>query len=215
MTITRHTSKVSPEARQQLVQQNGGGLWITGLSASGKSTLAMALERRLVHSGRPAFVLDGDNLRYGLCGDLGFTPEDRQENIRRAGHVMALMAQSGLVSIGSFISPYARDRAAVRALFDAPPLNARFAEIYVSTTLDVCEARDPKGLYRKARAGELQRFTGISAPYEAPTDADLVIDMGHVSVADAVEKALALLQERAIIPQGSGILPASNIERND
>ncbi|MGE5385507.1 MAG: adenylyl-sulfate kinase, partial [Betaproteobacteria bacterium] len=149
----------------------GGVLWLTGLSASGKSTLSMALEQSLLRSGYYCYVLDGDNVRHGLNANLGFSPEDRTENIRRVGEVAALFADAGLICITAFISPRAADRDIARQACRAP-----FHEIYVATDLSTCEARDPKGLYRKARDGSLKEFTGISAPYEPPADPELVID---------------------------------------
>jgi adenylyl-sulfate kinase len=147
-------------------------VWFTGLSGSGKSTLAFAVEQRLIAAGRAAYVLDGDNVRFGLNRDLGFSPQDRTENIRRIGEVCRLFQDAGLVVLTAFISPYLADRAAVRALH--PP--DRFVEVYVDTPIDVCEARDVKGLYAKARAGEIPDFSGISAPYEPPIEPELTID---------------------------------------
>lgn len=181
--ITRHTGHVSVEERARLLGQRGAVVWLTGLSGSGKSTLAYAVESRLVEEGHPAFVLDGDNLRHGLNRDLGFSAEDRDENIRRVGEVAALFAEAGVIAIASFISPYAvaRERARERAGRDA------FVEIYLDTPLAVCERRDPKGLYKKARAGEIPEFTGISAPYEVPEDPSLRLDTDALSVEACVD----------------------------
>lgn len=158
-------------------------IWLTGLSGSGKSTLADALERRLFAEGRHTYLLDGDNLRHGLNRDLGFSAEDRCENIRRVGEVGALMVDAGLIAIAAFISPFRADRDLVRAL-----LPDRFVEVHISTPLSVCEERDPKGLYRKARAGELKQFTGIDSPFEVPLTAELTLDTSVLSVEDAVDR---------------------------
>jgi adenylyl-sulfate kinase len=175
-------------------------VWLTGLSGSGKSTLAAALEQRLVAGGRAAYVLDGDNIRHGLNADLGFSPDHRDENIRRIGEVAALFADAGLIAITAFISPYrsARDRAR-RAARNAP-----FLEVFVRAPLDVCERRDPKGLYAKARAGALHDFTGIDAPYEPPAEAALTLDTAAQSVDDCVEAILALLAERGVLDGAKG-----------
>lgn len=151
----------------------GATVWLTGLSGSGKSTVAMALEHRLVRAGRPAYVLDGDNLRHGLNGDLGFSAADRAENVRRVGHVARLLADAGVVGIVPLISPYRADRDLVRALHAEADLP--FVEVFVDTPIELCEQRDPKGLYEQARAGVLKDFTGLDAPYEAPTDPELVL----------------------------------------
>ena len=148
-------------------------MWFTGLSGSGKSTVAVACEERLVGAGRPAYVLDGDNIRHGLNGDLGFSAEDRAENVRRVGHVACLMADAGLVALVPLVSPYRADRDAVRQLHAAAGLP--FIEVFVDTPIELCEQRDPKGLYAKARAGELRGFTGIDDPYEAPERPELVL----------------------------------------
>jgi bifunctional enzyme CysN/CysC len=154
----------------------GATIWFTGLSGSGKSTVATACEARLIAEGRPAYVLDGDNIRHGLNGDLGFSAEDRAENVRRVGHVAALMADAGLVVLVPLVSPYRADRNAVRRLHDAAGLP--FVEIFVDTPIELCERRDPKGLYAKARAGELTGLTGVDDPYEAPERAELVLRPG-------------------------------------
>jgi bifunctional enzyme CysN/CysC len=151
----------------------GATVWLTGLSGSGKSTVAHELERLLVHAGRMAYVLDGDNLRHGLNGDLGFSAEDRAENVRRVGHVARLMADSGVVALVPLISPYRADRDLVRAMHDEAGLP--FLEVFVDTPIEECERRDPKGLYAKARAGEIKGFTGIDDPYEAPVEPELVL----------------------------------------
>lgn len=170
--VTWHQTRLSPEVRRAATGQAGAVVWLTGLSGSGKSTLAMALEERLVCGGRLAYVLDGDNVRHGLNGDLGFGADDRAENIRRVGHVAALFADAGVVCIAAFISPFAADRQAVRERVAPRP----FFEVHVATPLAACEGRDPKGLYRRARAGEIPQFTGIDSPYEPPEAPEWVID---------------------------------------
>ncbi|PJI51089.1 MAG: adenylyl-sulfate kinase [Pseudomonas sp.] len=169
--------------RAGLKAQRPGLVWLTGLSGSGKSTLADALEQRLHAAGRHTYLLDGDNLRHGLSRDLGFAAEDRSENIRRVGEVSALMVDAGLLTIAALISPFRADRDRVREL-----LPERFVEVHVSTPLKVCEERDPKGLYRKARAGELKEFTGIDSPFEVPRAAELTIDTSTLSVEEAVDR---------------------------
>jgi len=169
-------------------------LWLTGLSAAGKSTLAFALERALHERGRACYVLDGDNVRHGLNRNLGFSPADRSENIRRIAEVAKLMNDAGLIVITAFISPWRADRAAARQIIGA----ASFLEVHVSTPLAVCEARDPKGFYGQARRGELADFTGVSSPYEAPEQADLSIDTTQRSLADAVDQLLQLLAQEPI-----------------
>jgi bifunctional enzyme CysN/CysC len=167
--VTWHPSQVDPSERPS----RGATIWLTGLSGSGKSTVAAACERLLVDAGRPAYVLDGDNLRHGLNGDLGFSAADRAENVRRVGHVARLFADAGVVALVPLISPYRADRDLVRGLHaDA---GARFIEVFVDTPIELCEQRDPKGLYAKARAGEITGFTGIDDPYEAPQAPELVL----------------------------------------
>jgi bifunctional enzyme CysN/CysC len=168
----------------------GAVVWLTGLPAAGKSTLAMQLERRLFERGYSAYVLDGDNVRAGLCSDLGFSPDDRRENVRRVGEVAALFADAGTIAIAAFISPYRRDRERARRA-----AGAAFHEIYVRADAVVCEARDPKGHYRQARAGELADFTGVTGEYEAPLDPELIIDTSHLSIADATEALLRYVEE--------------------
>jgi bifunctional enzyme CysN/CysC len=166
-------------------------VWFTGLPAAGKSTLAGAVEERLVRDGRPAFLLDGDNLRHGLNGDLGFDEEARSENVRRTAHVASLLAESGAVALVSLVSPYARDRRAAADLHSSTDLP--FVEVFVDAPLELCERRDPKGLYARARAGEIDGLTGVSAPYEPPVAPDLVLRSGEETVAAAVERVLAVL----------------------
>src|SRR3954468_6776347 len=172
--ITWHEGHVTREERAGLLKQQGATLWFTGLSASGKSTIAFTLEHALVQRGRLAYVLDGDNIRHGLNKNLGFSAADREENIRRIGEVAKLFSDCGVVAMTSFISPYRKDRDNVRTLHDEGKLP--FIEIYVNTPIATCEQRDPKGLYQKARAGGLKNFTGIDDPYEEPTKPELTID---------------------------------------
>ncbi|WP_215409809.1 adenylyl-sulfate kinase [Janthinobacterium sp. JC611] len=168
-------------------------LWLTGLSGAGKTSIALALAQALKAQGRAATVLDGDQLRHGLNRDLGFTPEDRHENIRRAAEVARLMNEAGLIVIAALISPYRSDRAMAAQIIGAP----QFVEVYVSTPLEVCEARDVKGLYAKARAGQIAQFTGISAPYEAPLAPALTLDTGALALDESVERLCRCLQRRA------------------
>jgi adenylyl-sulfate kinase len=175
--------------------QHGATVWFTGLPASGKSTIAAFLEARLLEQGRPAYRLDGDNLRHGLCEDLGFDHADRTENVRRAAQVAALVADSGQVAVVSLISPYAADRARARAVHEDAGLP--FVEVFVNTPLEECERRDPKGLYARARAGEVPQFTGVSDPYEPPEHPDLEWRPEDGSVADAVDAVLRVLAGEA------------------
>jgi adenylyl-sulfate kinase len=192
-----HTTPHSPNVRWQrsalgrrerweALGHAGATIWFTGLPAAGKSTIAGAVEEHLVGAGRPAFLLDGDNLRHGLNGDLGFGEQARSENVRRTAHVARLLAESGTIALVSLVSPYARDREEAAALHHAADLP--FIEVFVDAPLELCEQRDPKGLYARARAGELAGLTGIDAPYEAPVNPDLVLHSGAESVEDAVER---------------------------
>ena len=183
------TSHVAPAEREQRHGHPGRIIWLTGLSGAGKSTIAMALERRLFDANQNVYVLDGDIVRVGLCADLGFSPADRAENIRRIGEVARIMADAGLVVIVAFISPFRADRDRVRD--GMPP--GRFTEVHVSTPLEVCEQRDTKGLYAKARAGELADFTGISSPYEPPESPEVTLPTEQMPVDECVERILAVL----------------------
>lgn len=183
--------KISAKTRADRNGHRGVVVWLTGLSASGKSTLAMRVEQQLFEKGRQVYVLDGDNVRRGLSSDLGFLPEDRTENIRRIGEVAALFADAGVVVITAFISPYSADRALARKA--APD---RFLEVYVKAPLALCEVRDPKGLYRKARAGLISDFTGVSAPYEPPETPELVIDTGAKSEDESVQDLVSFIEKR-------------------
>ncbi len=191
--IRRHEGTVTADDRLRLLGQSGCVVWLTGLSGSGKSTVARVLERKLVDAGRPAYVLDGDNVRHGLNADLGFAADDRAENIRRIGEVAALFAEAGVVAIVAFISPYRAGRAHARKAAG----DGRFVEVFVDAPLTTCEQRDPKGLYAKARAGEIDDFTGISAPYEAPEDPQAVIDTSTMTV----DECVAVI-ERHLTPLG-------------
>ncbi len=198
--VVPHRGLVAPEDRARLFGQRGTVVWFTGLSGSGKSTVAHALERRLFDRGRAAYVLDGDNVRDGLNRDLGFSAEDRAENIRRVGEVAALFADAGLIAIVAFISPYRADRLRARQAAG----DTRFLEVFLDTPLAVCEERDPKGLYRKARAGQLAEFTGVSAPYEKPEAADLVIDTATTPVEATVDRVLDQLARRGRLSSSEG-----------
>ncbi len=187
--------QVDRATRETQKQQQAAVLWFTGLSGAGKSTVANALEQALVGIGAHTYLLDGDNVRHGLCADLGFSEADRTENLRRVGAVSALMVDAGLIVLSAFISPLRSQRDAVRAALPA----GKFIEIYVATSLEVCEQRDVKGLYQKARRGEIPHFTGISDPYEAPLNADLVLDTHAFTLEASVAQILQLLQNRGII----------------
>lgn len=199
--IVWHQHIVDQKARGEQKGQNPILLWFTGLSGSGKSTLAGALERALFEADFHTYLLDGDNVRHGLCKDLGFSAEDRDENLRRVGEVAKLMVDAGLVVLSAFISPTRAERDSIRALFD----EGQFIEVHVSTPIEVCEARDPKGLYVKARAGEIMDFTGISAPYEIPEAAELTID---TSKGDLHSQVRALLDYLAAI----GVIDAAKLQ---
>lgn len=196
--ITWHAGAISRQDRARALNMRGVTVWLTGLSGSGKSTISVALEAALIAKGIPAYRLDGDNIRHGLCKDLGFSAADRAENIRRVGEVCRLFADAGMVAIAAFISPYRADRDAVRAMHqndrDAP---LPFLEVLVDTPLAVCEQRDPKGLYKKARAGELQGMTGINDPYEPPASPELVLDTGTLSVQECTARLLSRIAECA------------------
>lgn len=191
-----HSHAVTRDEREAQHGHRGVLLWFTGLSGSGKSTVAGALEQGLHKAGVSTYLLDGDNVRHGLCRDLGFSDEDRKENIRRVGETAKLMVDAGLVVLSAFISPHRAERQMVRDLLG----EGRFIEIFVDTPLAICEARDPKGLYKKARAGELRNFTGIDAVYEAPERAEIVLN-GEEKIAMLCEQIATLLRNRQIIPR--------------
>jgi adenylylsulfate kinase len=221
--VTFHAGTVTRAEREGLLRQKGCTLWFTGLSGSGKSTLAVALEQVLIRRGHAAYVLDGDNVRFGLNAGpkilmetrgysepsarrfgLGFSADDREENIRRIGEVARLFADAGLIALASFVSPYRKDRDAVRAIHETNrDGSVPFVEVHVSTPIEVCEQRDPKGLYKQARAAVAQGkgvgFTGVDDPYEAPANPELVIDTGTTSTAEGVAVVLRFLQERGIL----------------
>jgi adenylylsulfate kinase len=192
--IVWHQGAVTRQDREQLNGHKGCTVWLTGLSGSGKSTIAVDLEKRLLERGIRAYILDGDNIRHGLNKNLGFSPEDRTENIRRIGEVAKLFTQAGLVTVTAFISPYRADRDQVRALMDA----GDFIEVHVECPIEVCEQRDVKGLYKKARAGEIKEFTGISAPYEAPEKPELTIDTSKQNVEASAKQILDYLTRRGV-----------------
>jgi adenylylsulfate kinase len=196
--ITWHEGQVSRSSREELLGQQGATVWLTGLSGSGKSTVAVAAEKALRDRGRLTYILDGDNIRMGLNNNLGFSPEDRTENIRRIGEVAKLFTDAGAIVFSSFISPYRADRDAVREIMS----DGDFVEVYVEASLETCEGRDVKGLYAKARAGEIPEFTGISAPYEVPSSPEVVLDTNNKSVDESVAELVARLEK-------SGILQAS------
>lgn len=193
--IVWHESEVTKENRQQQKGHKSAILWFTGLSGSGKSTISVALETALYTKGFHTYRLDGDNVRHGLNNNLGFSPEDRTENIRRIGEVSKLMVDAGLFTLTAFISPYLDDRDQVRKLVAAD----EFIEVYVKASLESCEQRDPKGLYKKARLGEIKGFTGIDAPYEEPSQAEIVIDTDQLSIEASVEAIIDYLKENNYI----------------
>jgi adenylylsulfate kinase len=190
--ITWHGGTVSRADREQLLGQRGVTVWLTGLSAAGKSTIAVILERMLLERGRHAYRLDGDNVRHGLNKNLGFSADDRTENIRRIGEVAKLFTDAGVIVIASFISPYRSDRDAVRALM--PP--GDFVEVYVKVSVEAAERRDPKGLYKKARAGEIRGFTGIDDPYDPPDEPEIVIDTEALTPEESAAAILGWLERR-------------------
>jgi len=195
--VVWHDTEITKADREKRNGHKGVVIWMTGLSACGKSTVATELQKQLFERGCNVYILDGDNVRHGLNGDLGFSPKDREENIRRIGQVAKLFAESGTIAITSFISPYRKDRDINRALMP----DGEFIEIFVKASLAVCEERDPKGLYKKARAGLIPEFTGISAPYEEPLKPELVIETDKLSVEESVQKVIDYLLEKAIIQQ--------------
>jgi adenylyl-sulfate kinase len=188
--IIRHAGHITTADRAEFFGQRPATLWLTGLSAAGKSTLAFALERELIKVGRACYVLDGDNVRHGLNRDLGFSTQDRSENIRRVAEVARLMNDAGLIVITAFISPFSSDRAMARDIIG----DEHFKEVFVSTPMAVCEQRDPKQLYQRARKGEVAEFTGITSPYEAPTEPVLVIDTSRLTQEEAVRRLAVLLK---------------------
>jgi adenylylsulfate kinase len=193
--ITWHDGAITKPDRERLIRQKGVVIWYTGLSSSGKSTIARAVEERLFERGHLSYVLDGDNIRHGLNKNLGFSPEDREENIRRIGEVAKLFADAGLITMTAFISPYRKDRDRNRELLK----EGEFIEVFVKVSLDVAEKRDPKGLYKKARTGEIKEFTGISAPYEEPLDPEITLDTDKLTLNQCQDAVIEYLEENAII----------------
>lgn len=192
--IVWHDYLVTRQFREKVNGHKGAVLWFTGLSGSGKSTLAGATEQALAAAGVKTYLLDGDNVRHGLCHDLGFSDADRQENIRRIGEVAKLMVDAGLIVATAFISPYREDREKVRNLFEVD----QFFELYVATSVEVCEQRDPKGLYKQAREGKIKQFTGIDSPYQEPLQPELRID-GQQTISDSVAQIISLLANKGVI----------------
>jgi len=193
--ITWHEHAIKREEREAILKQKGVLLWFTGLSASGKSTIANEVAYQLHKMGKLTYVLDGDNIRHGLNKNLGFSPADREENIRRIAEVGHLFADAGLITTTAFISPYRQDRDNARLLLG----EGRFIEVYVKASVEVCEQRDPKGLYKKARNGEIPEFTGISAPYEEPLNAEIVLDADNLSIEEEVKIVIDYLKAKEII----------------
>ena len=189
--IVRHEGHVSRQQRESLLRQQGVLIWLTGLPSSGKSTIAYTVEHALAASGHLAYVLDGDNIRFGLNKNLGFSADDRAENIRRIGEVGKLFVDGGFLTLASFVSPYQADRDGVRALM----AEGDFVEIFIDTPIELCEERDPKGLYKKARAGEIPNFTGVSDPYEEPEKPELVIETDTATPSEAAAQVIDLLEK--------------------
>jgi len=193
--IVRHHGTVTRERREKLNEHQGAVVWFTGLSGSGKSTVAHEVEERLHRMGCHTYVFDGDNVRHGLCAGLGFSPQDRSENIRRIGEMVKLFLDAGILALTAFISPFVRDRRAIRDLIGSED----FVEIHCRCPLEVCEQRDVKGMYKRARAGEIKEFTGISSPYEIPENPDLVLDTDKLSVEECAERVIHLLKQKGIV----------------
>lgn len=193
--ITWHDSEVTKEERQNRNGHKSAVIWFTGLSGSGKSTVSVALEKALFNEGKQTYRLDGDNVRHGLNKNLGFSPEDRTENIRRIGEVAKLMVDAGSITVTAFISPYKQDRDNVRAILE----DDEFIEVYTKCSVEECENRDPKGLYKKARSGEIPEFTGISAPYEDPDHPEIILDTEHESINQSVDRVIQYLKQHQYI----------------
>ncbi|MCE2570827.1 adenylyl-sulfate kinase [Motilimonas eburnea] len=193
--VVWHEHAIDKEARSEQKKQKACVLWFTGLSGAGKSTVAGAVEQRLHQLGVHTYLLDGDNVRHGLCGDLGFSDDDRKENIRRVGEVAKLMVDAGLIVLTAFISPHRAEREMVRQLLPA----GEFNEVYVDVPLDICEQRDPKGLYKKARAGEITNFTGIDSVYEAPQNPEIKVENGERPLSEAVDQIIQYLEQHGYI----------------
>jgi len=197
--VVWHEGHVERKDREGMLKQKGCTIWLTGLPSSGKSTLAFSAEHLLVQRGHLAYVLDGDNIRHGLNKNLGFSAEDRAENIRRIGEVARLFADTGVITLTSFVSPYRGDRDGVRKLHEAG--NLPFVEVFIDTPVDTCEQRDPKGLYKKARAGQIKGFTGVDDPYEPPLNPELTIKTGDCTPQEATVKLVEFLTSRGLLPQ--------------
>ena len=195
--VTWYEGTITQAARENLLGQSGCVIWFTGLSGSGKSTLAHEVENVLYQRGHLTYVLDGDNIRHGLNKNLGFSPEDRTENIRRIGEVAKLFVDAGVIVMTAFISPYRADRDNARALIDG----GRFVEVFVDCALEVCEERDMKGLYKRARAGEIKEFTGISAPYESPIRPEVTLNTDTQSVVESTQLVLDFLEQKKLVPR--------------
>jgi adenylylsulfate kinase len=191
-----HHATVTRDRRQQLNGHRSAAVWFTGLSGSGKSTLAHAVEEKLYQMKCRTFVLDGDNIRHGLCGDLGFSENDRKENIRRIGETAKLFVEAGVITLAAFISPFGADRLRARQLFET----GDFIEVYCRCPLEICEGRDVKGIYQRARAGEIHDFTGISSPYQEPERPELVVNTGNLSLHQCVDQVIGCLCDHRIIP---------------
>jgi len=197
--VVWHDHKVERKEREQLLKQKGVILWFTGLSGSGKSTVANEVAYKLQEMGKLAYILDGDNIRHGLNKDLGFSPEARKENIRRISEVANLFADAGLITLTAFISPYAKDRNFCRKLAG----EGRFLEVYTKASLGTCEKRDPKGMYKKARAGVIKDFTGINAPYEEPENPEIIIDTDNETIDESADKVIKKLEDLGLIKRWS------------
>ncbi len=200
--IVWHHATVTRARRERLNGHRAAVVWLTGLSGSGKSTIAHTVEERLHQIGCRTYVFDGDNLRHGLCADLGFSPEDRAENIRRIGEMAKLFVDAGVIALTAFISPFAKNREAVRRLVGPED----FIEVYCRCPLEVCESRDKKGIYKRARAGEIKEFTGISSPYEPPSNPDLVLDTDQIPLDECAQRVVQLLVQRGAGPNGTATL---------
>jgi adenylylsulfate kinase len=197
--VVWHHATVTRERREKLNGHRSAILWFTGLSGAGKSSLAHAVEEQLHQTGCRTFVFDGDNVRHGICADLAFSAEDRAENIRRVGEMVKLFLEAGVIALTAFISPFGADRARVRALVP----HGEFLEIFCDCPLEICERRDVKGLYKRARAGAIKDFTGISSPYETPQNPELIVDTGDLTLEASVAKVIEFLRERGVIGQSA------------
>jgi len=210
--VTWQDGEVTREDRYTILRQKGATVWFTGLSGSGKSTIAVALEKALFERGKLSYRLDGDNVRLGINKNLGFSEADRKENIRRIGEIAKLFGDAGAISLSSFISPYKADRDEVRSLHEAADLN--FVEVHVDCSLEVAERRDPKGLYKKARAGEIKNFTGIDDPYEAPIGPEIHLRTDRMTVAEEVSVVVDYLQRSGIIKRGQFTRSTDGIDQS-